>query len=270
MRLTRFLFAVLSVLTLAHCGMESRNEVEMPMQTASPDWPALARQRVFFGHQSVGGNILDGIRALAKRDNAALPIAEDRSRTSPTGITHFMVGVNGDARSKIDDFRKVVDSGAAHGADVAMMKLCYVDITAGTDAVAVARHYIGVLDDLATRHPSTRFVAVTAPLTRLQTGPRAWVKRMLGRLPAGYHDNARRADFNQLLRQHYAGTGRLFDLAQLEATGLGVHHTVVVDGTRVDVMDPSLTPDDGHLNEAGQRIVGAAFLQFLGTLRKAD
>jgi len=230
------------------------------------DWLHLSRLKVVFGHQSVGSNVLSGVERLAAWDGARIAIREQRKGPALAGITHFFIGRNGDPASKIQDFSAAMDAGAAQGADVALMKLCYVDFNATTDARKVADEYISSLDALARRHPGTRFVAVTVPLMAEQTGPKAWVKRLTGKLPSGYLDNARRGEFNTRLREQYLAQGRLFDLARAESEASGDCCRVGVEGKEIEVLNPELTYDGGHLNERGQVLVASAFLRFVSEL----
>ena len=151
----------------------------------------------------------------------------------------------------------------AQQADIALLKLCYIDFTADTDAQQVAGQYIETLDRLSQEFPHTTFVAVTTPLTTLQTGPKAWIKRLLGRLPSGYADNARRQEFNELLRLHYGPQGRLFDLARIEAGGADEQQ---YQGRPIEVLNPALAADDGHLNAQGEKVVAARFIKFIAGL----
>jgi hypothetical protein len=257
-----------AMLVLPGCNQSKREEASTMTTTQinKPEWQALEKARVVFGHQSVGRNILNGIERLAARDGVNLDIHEQRTAPAAQGISHFAIGTNGDPLSKIKDFAAAIDAGAAQNADVAMMKLCYVDFNAATDARELANKYIASLDSLAERHPETRFVAVTAPLMAVQTGPKAAVKRLLGKQPHGSVDNLRRAEFNALLRERYAASGRLFDLAKAEADSTGAHCRVEVNGQTVEALCPELTNDGGHLNEQGQELVAAAFLNFTGSL----
>jgi hypothetical protein len=179
---------------------------------------------------------------------------------------HFNVGRNEDPLGKIQDFVAAMESGAAQGADVALVKLCYIDFSSDTDARRIGTAYISSLDSLAAKYPDTAFVAVTAPLAAVQTGPKAWVKRLMGRQPAQYLENAKRAEFNDMIRAHYRGNGRLFDLARLESSVRGIPAIVRVGDRDVEALDPALTSDGGHLNARGEELVAREFLVFLGSL----
>ena len=73
-------------------------------------------------------------------------------------------------------------------------------------------------------YPETIFIHVTMPLTSIQTGPKAWVKKIIGRQIRGIDDNIKRNQFNDMLRKEGEGKAPIFDLAKIEST--------LPDGTR--------------------------------------
>src|SRR5882724_4594003 len=96
------------------------------------DLADVSRTRVFFGHQSVGMNVLDGVRGVYAAHGTAGPaIGQDATQPGQDEgfINHAFIGVNEDPWLKIADFDARMRAGAGHQADVALMKLCYVDIT---------------------------------------------------------------------------------------------------------------------------------------------
>lgn len=235
---------------------------------ASPDprlraeLEAVSKMSVFFGHQSVGGNLLDGVRRLAAEQGVPLEVAE--RAPGAAGFSHSYVGANGDPAGKIQAFARAVDGGKA--SDVALMKLCYVDFHAGTDPAAIFAAYQASVGELRKRHPGTTFVHVTAPLTTIQGGWKPLVKRLLGR-ETSYAENARREAFNALVRAAYAGKEPLFDLARLESTRPdGSPETVEWNGKQLPVLVAAYTDDGGHLNAAGQDRIARAFVSFLAAL----
>jgi hypothetical protein len=227
------------------------------------EWQRITTMRVLFGHQSVGNNILEGVRSLAAEAGRELNLVETRSAPTAPGIYHFKVGCNEEPQSKIDDFAQTLEGGAASGADVALMKLCYIDFTANTDAVQLAANYSTSLDQLSQTFPATRFVAVTSPLTTVQGGWKATIKRLLGRTPSGYAENASREKFNQILRERYGRDGRLFDLAAIEAETAAPHN---YQKKPLATLDPAISSDGGHLNQVGQRLLANRLLKFLAAL----
>ena len=260
--------AAIMLLVLAGCNKTKQEEVPMTLITQiSPSaWQTLEKKRVVFGHQSVGDNILSGIKKLAIRDGVTINIIEQRTAPFPSGISHFYIGNNTDPKSKIQDFAAAIDASIVQDADVALMKLCYIDFNADTDAKQLAKDYITSLESLAKKYPHTRFVAVTAPLTAVQTGVKAWVKKLLGKPLNGTVDNAKRGEFNTLLRQQYLADGRLFDIAKAETEASGQVCMTQVDGRQVEVLCPEITNDGGHLNDHGQVLLGAELVNFLDSL----
>lgn len=219
-----------------------------------------------FGHQSVGHDILSGVARLAARDGVRLSIQEQRTAPVWPGIGHFRIGRNGDPASKIRDFAAALDNGAAHGVDIALMKLCYADFKSTTDAAQLADDYICGLKSMARQHPGIRFAAITAPVTARSGGPRAWLKRLTGRWQALQRENARRTEFNARLRQYYGETGRLFDLARIESEGGEEARAAGADERVPEALRADLRRDDGHLNSYGQLLVATAFLNFVSAL----
>ncbi len=239
-------------LFLAGVGGCRRAEVAMPVDTppTAAQWQAFAARRVVFAHQSVGRNILGGVAGLAGAAGVDLPVTETRDGAAAPGIAHFAVGKNGDPLGKIRDFAAVMDGPAAGNADVALLKLCYIDFAGAADPAVVAAAYCDTLSHLQQRHPGTVFAAVTAPLTTVQSGPKAAIKRLLGRSPDGVAENARREAFNAVLRERFGPAGLLFDVAAIEGGG-------------TDCLNPALTSDGGHLNDAGARFVAQRFVAFV-------
>ncbi|MBV5268211.1 MAG: SGNH/GDSL hydrolase family protein [Burkholderiaceae bacterium] len=258
-----YLFLPLSlVIFLAACGDSKKGE-SVTMATHSitaAEWQAVAKKRIVFGHQSVGANILSGVQYLSKEAGIQLKVTDSRIAAKDTGITHFSIGRNGDPLSKINDFADVIKSGL--NPDIALMKLCYVDIVSGTEGKKLAQDYIASLDSLSSQFPHTVFIAVTTPLTTVQSGPKAWIKKLLGR-SNGLAENFRRQEFNNILRSSYDSKGRLFDLAKLEAEGAGNY---TFEGQPVDVLNPVITSDGGHLNDRGAQTVAAALLKLIAGL----
>ena len=272
----RLLCAALVGFALASCGQKtSTSEQSVQPIVSSEELAAAASRRVIFAHQSVGNNILDAMRTFASARNVALHIVETRSPPpSGAGLFHFAVGANGSPEGKIDDFTRTLahtlaptlaptPSGGTADASIALLELCFIDFGPETDGRKLAASYASALERLQAQFPQTRFVAMTAPLMTVQTGPRAWIKRMLGREPARYAQNGNLNDFNTAIRQRFAQPGALFDLARLESTGNGAPTQFERNGHLIPALDPALTDDGGHLNDRGKAVVGSAWVKFL-------
>src|SRR5689334_3467658 len=154
---------------------------------ASPlraDLERLAGERIYFGHQSVGENLLEGVAELASQAGVPLRILQaDRASDVPAAtFGHTFVPENGRPLKKLENFRAALGSAPV---DIALVKFCYVDITADTDVKMLFARYRETIADLQRSHPHTTFVHITLPLTTVQTGVKAIDKRQLGRAHYG-------------------------------------------------------------------------------------
>lgn len=247
----------------------ARGAVEMPDGGAiEARLGRVARQRVYFGHQSVGYNIVEGLEALAREHpGAGLRLVEGRSPAvlSTPAFAHAKNGRNQEPLSKIADFAESLEGGGLGDVvDVAFFKFCYVDFPPGADVEGIFAAYRETMARLRARFPRTRFVHVTSPLTVVQSGPKALIKRLLGRPLGGAEANAARERFNALLREAYAGREPVLDLAAVEATGPdGRRTTFNHQGRELPALVPEYASDGKHLNQAGARHVALALLRVL-------
>ena len=107
------------------------------------DLAKVSRTKVFFGHQSVGMNVLDGVPGVyAAHGMTAPPIGAGRYPAGQDGgfVGHAFIGENEKPLLKIQDFGAKMRSGIGEQVDVAMMKLCYVDITERHGRRRAVRH----------------------------------------------------------------------------------------------------------------------------------
>ena len=230
----------------------------------------LTARTILFGHQSVGANVLEGVDRLSTARGGALRVAELRSPANPLTpgtFVHVFIGTNGDASGKIRSFSDLMGS-MPTPPDVAFMKLCWADFGPGTDVDGIFKIYSEHAADLTRRYPKTTFVHLTVPLTTVQSGPKAFVKWLLGRAPYGAVENEVREAYNARLREAYSGRQPFFDIARIEATapdGSVVEHEE--KGKRTLALVEAYTDDGGHLNAIGQDWVAKALLSYLASLR---
>lgn len=146
------------------------------------------------------------------------------------------------------------------------MKFCFVDVEQDTDVKALFARYQTTVRGLQERHPRTTFVHVTMPLTTVPSGPKAFVKRLLGR-DRTREQNSRREDLNALMRAAYQGREPLFDLARLEATAPdGRTETFEWKGRQVPALVPAYTGDGGHLDASGRRRMARELVALLAAV----
>jgi hypothetical protein len=265
------LFLALAAFTLAGCGDRSVHAPSEPTRTIR-DIPAsetrrLQTARIFFGHQSVGADIMAGVEDLVK-SNAALQlrVVPLQGPSLPEGafFAHEKIGENGKPALKTDVFATLLEHGFDKNLDIAFHKYCFVDITESTDEARLFAHYKETLARLHAESPNVTFVHVTTPLTVVQSGWRAAVKRVIGRTPDHYGDNLTRERYNQLMRREYAGREPLFDLAKVESTRPdGSRETFSFGDQSAFALVPEYASDGAHLNPEGRRRVAEQLLVLL-------
>jgi hypothetical protein len=236
---------------------------ELASGLAADDLVKVSRTKVFFGHQSVGMNVLNGVPAVYSAHGAAAPaIREICALAGENGgfIGHAFIGENGNPLLKIRDFAVRLRSGVGRQAEVAMMKLCYADITADTDTGALFAAYREAIASLERDLPEVTFVHVTVPLMTVR-GPLAMLKGLLTRSSrTGPPQNVARERLNDLIRREYAGS-HLFDLAAVESTRPdGSRATSMYQGQQCRRLYGGYAADTGHLNAEGSRIAATAWL----------
>lgn len=218
----------------------------------SEEWNAAARRSIFFGHQSVGENMLDGLRQISATEGwPGLRVAPAEDTQTRPGLRHAKIGQNGDPRSKIQAFRDALTGGLGNRVDVAVMKFCFWDIRRETDIEAIFNEYRATLTDLARRFPSVTFIHATVPLVAADMDWRARVRRLMGTETGTDIDNATRERFNGKIRNQYHPS-EIFDIARSESDGAPAGHPQLV---------AELSSDGAHLNDDGRRRVGAAFIR---------
>lgn len=228
----------------------------------------VARARIFFAHQSIGADILKGINELSIEYSTPIEILEieDTIPGHDTVLAHARIGRNGDPSSKLTHFAQLLEGGIGRSVEIAVLKLCYVDVTRQTDSVALGDDYLRQAGHLATCYPHLKIVHCTVPLAAHRRGFKATLARSLGRPDLVMADNRARTLFNDHLRNHCGRSVTLFDLAQVE-TGQSPH-AVADAGTENNTpsLHPAFTSDGGHLNRNGRKIVAEAFVRTLGRI----
>lgn len=229
----------------------ARTPARTPDPTPSDAVSRLRSTRVFFGHQSVGFNVMRGINLLSSSSSAERPDYVNLAKGEPLSeegfFAHSKIGRNGQPDEKLEDFAAILRDGLANQVEVAVMKFCYLDVRSDTDVAAVFQQYRSTFRKLEKEFPKVTFVYATVPL---QT-----------RRPA---DNAARARFNTLIRREYADTGRLWDIAKAESTQPdGTRVRGSYGGMRYDALYPGFTEDGGHLNERGATVAAEPLVELI-------
>jgi len=251
------------ILTMVITRIKTRidaNKISLPSIDDVPReyWAKLAEKKIFFGHQSVGYNIIDGITdVINERDYIKLNVIEAREPAAfdQPVFAHSQVGMNTDPFSKIKRFGEIMDSGVGSKVDMAFFKFCYVDIMRDSYPQEIFDGYSAALKDLKNRYPATKFLHITVPVRSVPIGARKSLKqsvKLLIGMPGVLDDNMMRERYNKLLRDGYSKTEPFFDLALIESVNPDGFRCYAAGGTeKVNVMAPEYTDDGGHLNSRG-------------------
>jgi hypothetical protein len=249
---------------------EKRTAFQSIKNVPDTSWKKLGEKRIYFGHQSVGYNIVEGISDVLKANpQIKLNIIETNNAVdfSVPIFAHSQVGKNEDPKSKCEAFADLMERGMGEGIDIAFLKFCFVDVTGKTDVNRLVAEYGSTINALKKRYPKVTYVHITVPLMTVQTGPKGWIKKLIGRPIGGYEDNIGRGEYNRKLRSEYGRKDPLFDLAALESTFPdGKRCTFSAGGKAYETLVPEYTDDGGHLNQKGRRWVAEQFLVFLANL----
>ncbi|PVV10044.1 MAG: hypothetical protein B6D77_09035 [gamma proteobacterium symbiont of Ctena orbiculata] len=235
-------------------------------QTLEQDLKTLATARVFFGHQSVGKNIIAGMEDLiGDYPGVDLKITADSAEIGEASgcLLHTAVGKNTEPLSKCVDFARLIDQELAGKIDYALLKFCYIDVDRDSDVQQLFTDYKGIMDELINRHPEITFIHTTMPLRHTPGGLSVWIRELLGRPNNSKLDNIKRNQFNQLLRSSFSHSP-IIDIATSESTYAdGKRESFKTDGQTYYSLIGEYTNDGGHLNENGRARVAAAFVREL-------
>jgi len=264
-----YTFIILLVLT--SCSKNDTSNIQNNMNKIininQNKWNQLSQQKIYFGHQSVGYNMVDGMEVVLKENpNIKLSIkkGKDSDLFKDPVFAHDNNGSNRDPKLKIDDFCSTIDR-IGKGVDFVGFKFCYVDVEKGTDVHELFSYYKRKIKELSLKHPDLTIIHYTVPLKSLQSGPKAYIKKLLGK-DIGIEGNIVRNEFNNLLQKEYQDQ-IIFDIAEVESTFTdGRRSFSEVNGNKVYTMVPAYTNDGGHLSRKGKKRIGEDYLCFLAKI----
>lgn len=239
----------------------------LPSSDVQADLTELAQARVYFGHQSVGGNVLDGLAKLSAESGVALRIVEAPAGVDDgqPGLVHARVGKNSEPATKCDAFGRFLAEAPGTRWDAAILKFCYADLGERTDIqpAQLLDLYKRMVSSVRAARPDLVLVHSTVPLNSNGLGTGDRVKGFLGMGTSKDANNMRKNRFNDLLRAEYRGEP-LFDVARAESTRPdGARTGFKKDGQFFFAMAREFTSDGGHLNPEGQAWVAREFARSL-------
>jgi hypothetical protein len=261
------IFTILICLIIISCKNDQHtDELEIKMdQLNNKAIQALIQKKIFFGHMSVGYNIIDGLKDLIQDDDRLkefrLIELTDKIEINEPGFYHSRNGKNGFPDSKCDAFKNFLFSDSiGRQFDIALFKFCYVDLNPESNVKDIFNYYVETIENVKTAFPNLEIVHVTAPLMvhnyTLKSTIKSWIK--------GDRANINRNRFNQLLLQKYGKQAPIFDLAAAESTYPDhSREFFTVDKQQYYSLIKEYTSDGGHLNEAGRKLAAMELLKTL-------
>lgn len=232
------------------------------------DIESLATKRVFFGHMSVGYNIIEGIEDIRTNHGrfGKLVVQEimQSGEVKGPGIYHGKIGRNGFPKEKCDTFKKLlIDNGLGSKLDVAFFKFCYVDFGSDSNVPEIFKYYAETIERIRAEFPGLTIIHVTAPLTVHSQGIRGFLRNLV----KGDLENLKRNEFNMLLINRFKATDPIYDLAKVESTSPDHTRTFFKHkGATFYALAKGYTKDGGHLNRLGRYEAGKELLALLTNL----
>ena len=187
------------------------------LQSVSKDkWEQLSNKKIFFGHQSLGNNIIEGIRTIKKEYpfvKLNIVIGRDHDTFSNGVFVHDKVGKNHDPKSKIDDFCNIININKDSQIDIAFVKFCFVDIDSSSDVNNLFKYYRTKMELLKKDFPEILYVHFTVPLIRAEnksmfSSIKNILKKILGKKTIHFfsdENKVARNIFKSLLLSEYKG-----------------------------------------------------------------
>ena len=263
----RLFFALLVCASVGCSGADSqpKKETVSLKSVSSEQWDRLASRTFYFGHQSVGQDLIDGVKkVLAANPQIKLAVNDGFLGEGP-GFQHYYVGKNEDPVSKNVSFVSTMKQNRAPN-PVMMFKYCYIDVNRNTNIDELFQLYVRSIEEVRQAQPGATIVHITMPVRVSEPEWRYRVNRMRG-IFTQRELNAKRNRFNELLFAKYQGKDPIFDLAEIESTRAdGSREVAKVDGKPVYSLAPEWSYDGKHLNEQGSVRAAEHFLVFLAGL----
>ncbi len=260
-------------------NQDSNKQIKIISQISKDKWEKLFQKKIFFGHQSVGDNILSGINDLiSNHSEIQLNIIETKAAVDfekPIFSHYSNIGKNDYPLSKVEEFVQLMHDGLGSELDTAFLKFCFVDFKSGADVKSIFQQYKESMDELKIQYPELTLVHFTVPLLRKeQTGIVKSVKNFINELRGKKKDsffsnshNAVRNEYNKLLVNYYGDKEPIFDIARLESTySTGQREVFFFEGNEYYSLIPEYTDDGGHLNQKGRKYIAEQLLIFLANL----
>ena len=264
---------IMPIAGIAGEGMDAMSDGRFTSLQEVPDsiWMKLSETKIYFGHQSVGNNIIAGIRELMKQyPKIQLDIIEtnEANALGKGVLAHSRIGENLKPETKIGEFLNSISNGLGKSADIVTMKFCYVDITKDRNIREMFEQYKNAIEQIKRDYPQLKIIHFTSPLTVSKTNWKTMIKKLLGKKNLWeYSDNIARNQFNMLIKRQYQDKDPVFDILQIESTRPdGSRQSFKFNQKTYYSLVADYTNDGGHLNESGRKLMAEKFLLLLANM----
>jgi hypothetical protein len=268
--MNRFLL-LCSVFIIISCQSDNKGFTSMTNDKISNNLEKISKLHIYFGHQSVGRNIMNGLADLKNENQVKdLNIINLNDSSEVENIpeyyfAHSRIGSNEEPVSKCDSFADILFK-YADKLDIALMKFCYVDINENTDVNQMFDYYKSSIDSIQKKCPGLKIVHVTAPLMANSGGWKIKIKRLINYEDYTDPANIKRNEFNELIKKNYKNEP-IFDLAAVESTYPdGSRENFTKNGHEYYSLIHDYTYDGGHLNETGRKYAAAELIRVLASI----
>ncbi len=217
---------------------------------------AIRSTRVFFGHQSVGADTIEGMAALGFGDPWVYwAFPDDAGYNGGAYFGQEMIGENRHPAGKVEAFRAfMIDDAYGARVDLAGFKLCFQDFEddAGGDAAgssaelaALELTYAAAIDQVRAQFPGVRLFHVTPPLVAAAE----W----------SADQNAARVALGDWLKHTYGPTDVIFDLQDVESIDPSTQQRCTAMGAWA-LCDANAADDHAHLSTGGKERMAKAMM----------
>jgi len=259
--------SIIMILAFINCTQEKKvKELEIMDENVLTEINKIDKLNIYFGHQSVGYNIIQGLNDIIKSipDSQLNIIDIDQTReVSGSYFAHSKIGYNRQPRTKCDNLILRLNDPILKDVDIILSKFCYVDFNSDTNVDELFDYYSKTVADIKKNFPDKIFVHITVPLTTIQSDWKASIKKMLGKPLSGVVENVKRNKFNELIKNTYSSEP-IFDLSMIESTYPdSSKETFNYDGKKYYALIPDYTNDGGHLNNLGSKIAARELIRVI-------
>ena len=195
----KYRIAVLILMIFLGCSsQEKTGEISLDTNFDN-NLQKVASQKIYFGHQSVGNNIMEGLQEiLASNQEYKLNIIESGDAVPDSGgfFLHTRIGENTKPNMKCDDFIQQLNPELVSKLDMAMFKFCYIDINRDTDVDALFEYYRNTISTVREKYPYLTIIHVTSPVRHSPDDFKTKIREVIGKFTGKPNnsklDNARR------------------------------------------------------------------------------